>query len=207
MVRSGAAFDHAGAAGSNGLSMQIDDTAIPDVKVITPRRFSDSRGFFAEWHNESALREAGLHFSFCQDNLSLSERKGTVRGLHFQLAPMAQAKLVGVMAGRALDVALDLRLGSPTYLRHVAVELSAERGNQILVPEGFAHGFCTLADATLVFYKITAPYSPRHDSGIHWADPSLGITWPVAERDAILSDKDRGLPRLDRANPPFRYPA
>lgn len=187
--------------------MQIDDTAIPDVKVITPRRFSDSRGFFSEWHNATALRDAGLPLDFCQDNLSLSRRKGTVRGLHFQLAPMAQAKLVGVVAGRALDVALDLRLGSPTYLHHVAVELSAERGNQVLVPEGFAHGFCTLTDETLVFYKITAPYSPRHDSGINWADASLGIAWPVAEADAVLSDKDRALPRLDRANPPFRHSA
>jgi len=186
--------------------MQIDDTAIPDVKVITPRRHADSRGFFAEWHNAAALREAGLRLDFCQDNLSLSERKGTIRGLHFQLAPMAQAKLVGVIEGRALDVALDLRAGSPTYLRHVAVELSAERGNQILVPEGFAHGFCTLTDHTLIFYKITAPYSPPHDSGIHWADSSLGISWPVSERDAILSDKDRKLPRLDRAKPPFGYP-
>jgi dTDP-4-dehydrorhamnose 3,5-epimerase len=187
--------------------MQIEDTAIPEIKVITPSRRTDSRGYFAEWHNAAALAEAGIRLAFCQDNLSLSAHKGTVRGLHFQHPPMAQTKLVGVVAGRAFDVALDLRLGSPTYLRHVAVELSAERGNQLLVPEGFAHGFCTLADATLVFYKITSPYSPAHDAGIHWADPALGIAWPVDERSAVLSDKDRKLPRLDPAHPPFRYRA
>ena len=201
------AFDHAPQARSNGQSMQIEDTAIPEIKIITPRRFADSRGFFAEWHNAAALAKAGIRIAFCQDNLSLSVRKGTVRGLHFQLPPMAQTKLVGVMAGRALDVALDLRLGSPTYMRHIAVELTAERGNQLLVPEGFAHGFCALSDATLIFYKITAPYSPAHDSGIHWADPALGIRWPVEERAAILSEKDMKLPRLDPANPPFRYRA
>ncbi len=187
--------------------MQIDDTAIADVKVITPRRFADPRGFFAEWHNEKALRALGIDLDFRQDNLSRSARRGTVRGMHFQLAPLPQTKLVGVMAGRVLDVALDIRLGSPTYLRHVAVELSAERGNQILVPEGFAHGFCTLTDEALVFYKVTAPYSAAHDSGIYWADPALGIDWPVCEGDAILSEKDRALPRLDAAKPPFRYAA
>jgi dTDP-4-dehydrorhamnose 3,5-epimerase len=187
--------------------MQIEDTAIPEIKVITPSRRADSRGYFAEWYNAAALAEAGIGFDFCQDNLSLSARKGTVRGLHFQRPPMAQTKLVSVIAGSAFDVALDLRLGSPTYLRHVAVELSAERGNQLLVPEGFAHGFCTLSDATLIFYKITAPYSPAHDAGIQWADPTLGIRWPVESAAAILSDKDRMLPRLDPASPPFRYPA
>lgn len=187
--------------------MQIEDTAIPEVKVITPRRFADSRGYFVEWHNAAALGAAGIRHAFCQDNLSLSARKGTVRGLHFQIPPMAQAKLVGAMTGRAFDVALDLRLGSPTFLRHVAVELSAERGNQLLIPEGFAHGFCALSDATLIFYKITAPYSPAHDSGIHWADPALGIPWPTEANAAILSEKDAKLPQLDPANPPFRYRA
>lgn len=187
--------------------MQIDDTAIPEVKVITPRRFADARGFFTEWHNAKALAEAGIRLDFRQDNLSRSAKQGTVRGLHFQVAPVPQTKLVGLIAGRALDVAVDIRLGSPTYLKHVAVELSAERGNQILIPEGFAHGFCTLTDEALVFYKITAPFSAAHDSGVYWADPVLGIDWPVTEANAILSDKDRGLPRLDRAKPPFRYAA
>lgn len=185
--------------------MQIEDTGIPDVKIVTPPRFADDRGYFAEWYSRAKLAAAGIGIDFCQDNISLSARTGTLRGLHFQLPPAEQAKLVGVIRGRIFDVALDLRKGSPTYGRHVAVELSAKRGNQLLIPAGFAHGFCTLEPDTLIFYKVSSPFSAAQDSGIYWNDPSLGIDWPVKESEAILSEKDAKLPRLADTDLPFRY--
>lgn len=174
--------------------MDVEATAIADVKIITPRRFGDHRGFFSEVYNKRALAEAGIELEFVQDNHSLSAEVGTVRGLHFQTPPMAQDKLVRVTRGAVLDVAVDVRAGSPTYGKHVAVELSAENWRQLLVPIGFAHGFCTLAPDTEVMYKVTNYYSAAHDGGIAWDDPALGIEWPVT--DAVLSEKDRGLPRL-----------
>lgn len=185
--------------------MQIEDTALSGVKILTPRRFADARGYFAEWYSRAALAAAGIDIDFCQDNISLSARKGTLRGLHFQLPPAEQAKLVGVIRGRIFDVALDLRRGSPTYRRHLAVELGAARGNQLLIPAGFAHGFCTLEPDTLIFYKVSSPFSAAHDSGIYWNDPSLGIDWPVKESEAVLSEKDAKLPRLADTDPPFGY--
>ena len=176
--------------------MLVEDTAIPDVKIITPKKFGDRRGFFSETYNRRAAAEAGIHLEFVQDNHSLSADVGTIRGLHFQSAPFAQDKLVRAPRGRILDVAVDLRRSSPTFGRHVAVELSQENWRQLLVPIGFAHGFCTLEPETEVFYKVTNYYSPAHDHGLAFDDPALGIAWPVDAAKAILSDKDRRLPRL-----------
>ena len=185
--------------------MLIEPTAIPEVRVIVPRRFPDARGFFTETYSRRRFLEHGLDFDFVQDNLSFSLKRGVVRGLHFQRPPAAQDKLVSVLRGSVLDVAVDLRRGSPTLGRHVAVTLSAEAGNQLLVPAGFAHGFCTLEPDTVVAYKVTAFYAPEHDTGLYWADPALGIGWPVSEDEAELSDKDRLLPRLAEVAGCFAY--
>ncbi len=176
--------------------LQVEETAIPAVKIVTPRRFGDARGFFSEVYSRKAFQEAGIDLDFIQDNHSLSGPRGTVRGLHFQSPPHAQAKLVRVVRGRILDVAVDLRRSSPSFGRHVAVELSAENWRQLLVPVGFAHGFCTLEPDTEVLYKVTGSYAPSHDHGLAWDDPALGIAWPVAPEEALLSDKDRRQPRL-----------
>jgi dTDP-4-dehydrorhamnose 3,5-epimerase len=176
--------------------MDVVATAIPDIRIVIPRRFEDHRGFFCETFNAKAFAEAGLPAVFVQDNHSLSRFTGTVRGLHFQAPPFAQDKLVRVVKGAILDVAVDLRRSSPFYGQHVAVTLSAALGNQLFVPIGFAHGFCTLEDETEVVYKVTAPYSAEHDQGLQWNDPDLQIDWPVAEDLAVLSDKDKSHPRL-----------
>ena len=182
--------------------MNVMATALPEIKVYIPKRLADGRGYFCEWYNARALAEAGLDRAFLQDNVSLSSEAGTVRGLHFQYPPHAQAKLVGVLAGVALDVIVDIRKGSPSFGRHVAVELSAERGNQVFVPEGFAHGFCTLRPDTLISYKVTAYYDAEADAGIAWDDPDLAIAWPALANAASLSARDRRLPRLAALNPP-----
>ena len=176
--------------------MDVESLAIPDVKVIRPKKFGDHRGFFSETYSKRAFEAAGLHYDFVQDNQSLSAEVGTVRGLHFQTPPFAQDKLLRVLRGAVYDVAVDIRKGSPTYGRHVAVRISAEEWNQILIPAGFAHGFCTLEPDTEVLYKVTNFYSPSHDKGLAWDDPALGIDWPVAPDRARLSDKDRTHPRL-----------
>lgn len=176
--------------------MEVVALAIPDVKLITPRRFVDPRGFFSETFSRRGLIEAGLAADFIQDNHSLSKEPGTVRGLHFQRAPFAQAKLVRILRGAVYDVALDIRPGSPTFGRHVAIELSADTGAQLLIPEGFAHGLCTLEPDTEVLYKVNRDYAPQHEGGILWNDPALGIAWPIAPAEATLSDRDRKWPRL-----------
>lgn len=176
--------------------LSVTPTEIPDVKIVTPARHGDDRGFFSETWNKSALREAGIEADFVQDNHSLSGPAGTVRGLHFQSAPFAQDKLIRVSRGRIIDVAVDLRRSSPTWGQHVAVELSEDNWRQLWVPAGFAHGFCTLEENTEVQYKVTALYSPQHDHGLLWNDPELGIEWPVAEQSALLSAKDQVQPRL-----------
>lgn len=176
--------------------MDIQATAIPDVKIIRPRKHGDSRGFFSETYHREALAKAGIHLDFVQDNHSLSAERGVVRGLHFQTAPFAQDKLIRVTRGAVFDVAVDLRKGSPTFARHVSVVLSAAEWNQLLVPIGFAHGFCTLEQGTEVIYKVTAYYSPEHDRGLLWNDPDLAIPWPISPTEAILSEKDKRLPRL-----------
>ena len=185
--------------------MQILETAIVDVKLIKPVRHVDSRGFFSEVFKESELRKHAINTDFVQDNHSLSVSKGVVRGLHFQIAPFAQAKLLRVVAGSILDVAVDIRGGSPSYGRHVAVVLSAIDWNQIFIPEGFAHGYCTLEPNTEVLYKVNAYYSPEHDCGLLWNDPALGIAWPVTADEALVSDRDRKHPVLSRLPQHFRY--
>ncbi len=185
--------------------MQVISTEIAEVKEIRPVRHRDPRGFFSEIFREAVLREHGIDCAFVQENHSLSVDPGVVRGLHFQTPPAAQAKLVRVGAGSILDVAVDIRHGSPSYGRHVAVMLSAAEGNQLFVPEGFAHGFCTLEPNTEVFYKVTSYYSPENDRGLAWDDPELGIAWPVSGAAAILSDKDRRHPLLTALPADFRY--
>ena len=176
--------------------MQVESTKIPGVIKIRPRVHADSRGAFTECFSELRFTTQNLPSQFVQDNLSNSAAAGTVRGLHFQRAPYDQGKLITVVAGAICDVAVDLREGSPTFGRHVVAELSSADWAQMYVPPGFAHGFCTLSPDTTVHYKVTAAYAPEHEGGLLWCDPDLGIDWPVAAADAVLSDKDRLWPRL-----------
>ena len=169
----------------------IERLAIPDVMEIVPAKFQDSRGFFSEVYKRPALEAEGIAIDWMQDNHSLSEIPGTVRGLHFQVPPVAQHKLVRVLRGAIFDVAVDLRQGSPTFGRWVGRELSAERWNQLLIPIGFAHGFMTLTPSTEVFYKVSAPWSAEHERTIIWNDPDLAISWPDIGLEPTLSDKDR----------------
>jgi dTDP-4-dehydrorhamnose 3,5-epimerase len=174
--------------------MQVRNLEIEGLKLIVPRRFEDGRGFFSETYSARDLKEAGITDTFVQDNFSLSTRAGTIRGLHFQRTPYAQAKLIHVNRGRIFDVAVDLRRSSPTYGKHVAVELSRENWAQLYLPIGFAHGFCTLEADTEVVYKTSSPFAPEAEGGILWSDPSLAIAWPVDPRDVTVSDKDALLP-------------
>lgn len=176
--------------------MEVTATSIPGLLVLRPDRKGDERGFFAETFRRSWMESHGLPTGWVQDNHSQSRRRGTVRGLHFQVPPRAQAKLVWVVAGSVFDVAVDLRRSSPTCGRHAAFELNAADGAQLLMPPGLAHGFCTLEDDTEVLYKVTDYYSPEHDRGLRWDDPALGIAWPVAPEEAVLSDRDREHPTL-----------
>lgn len=176
--------------------MNIERTAIPGVLILRPRKFEDARGFFAPVFRETDLQAAGVAHGWVQENQSLSLRKGTVRGLHFQRPPFAQAKLVRVIRGAALDVCVDLRRASPTFGQHAEVELTAENLTQVYIPPGFAHGFCTLSDHTEVLYKVSAGWSPEHEGGVMWSDPALGIDWPVKPDEAVLSEKDRVWPAL-----------
>jgi dTDP-4-dehydrorhamnose 3,5-epimerase len=164
--------------------------------LLQPKRFGDHRGFFLETYSTRDFAALGVTDSFVQDNHSLSATPGTVRGMHFQLQPRAQAKLVRVLRGRILDIAVDLRRSSPHFGRHVAAELSAENAVQLYVPVGFAHGFCTLEPDTEVAYKVTDFYAPECDRGLAWDDPDLALPWPVLPGAAQLSDKDRRQPRL-----------
>ncbi len=174
-------------------------------RIILPKRHVDDRGWFSETFHEQRLNEIGITCRFVQDNQSSSKRTGTLRGLHFQVPPAAQAKLVGVLRGRILDVAVDVRRGSPTYGNHTATELSAESGHQLYIPVGFAHGFMTLEDDVVVMYKVSDYYAPALDSGIRWNDPDIAIAWPCADADIIVSDKDRRLPLLKEFASPFAY--
>ena len=184
--------------------MRVLETEIPEVKLIKAVRHVDSRGFFSEVFREDTLKEHGIRVHFVQDNHSSSATKGVIRGLHFQTPPFAQAKLLRVTSGSVFDVAVDIRWGSPTFGCHVAVVLSASDWNQILIPEGFAHGYCTLEPDTEVLYKVSAYYSPEHDRGILWCDPALGIAWPISADEALISDKDRRHPVLSRLPKLFR---
>jgi dTDP-4-dehydrorhamnose 3,5-epimerase len=176
--------------------MQIISSHLTDVKLLRPVRHVDNRGFFSEAYSQRAYALIGITNHFVQDNHSLSRRKGVVRGLHFQTPPFAQAKLLRVLRGSIYDVVVDIRVGSPTYGRHIATVLSAEDWNQIFIPAGFAHGFCTLEAETEILYKVDSYYSAAHDCGVRWNDPALDIAWPVPEDEAELSEKDRKLPLL-----------
>jgi len=183
--------------------MKVFDQAIPAVKLVCPTRFGDDRGWFSETYRADTLAAAGVMDALVQDNQSFSAQVGTVRGLHFQVAPFAQAKLVRVLQGAILDVAVDLRRSSPTYGQHVAVRLDAEKGEQLFVPVGFAHGFCTLEPDTMIAYKVSAYYSRDCDRGVRWDEPAFGIDWPVTAATAVLSDKDRVAPLLVDLGPAF----
>lgn len=183
--------------------MNISDTRIPGLKVIEPAVFSDARGFFIEYFNANRFREFGLEHQYVQDNHSLSVHAGVIRGLHYQLNPKAQTKLVRVTAGAIYDVVVDIRRGSPTYGQWESFILSAENKRQLLVPKGCAHGFCTLVPDTEVQYKVDQFYSPEHDRGIAWNDPELNIDWPTSE--PILSEKDSNNPTLAEAENNFVY--
>ena len=176
--------------------MKIEQTALSGVVILTPARFGDHRGFFSESWSRKVMAEHGIDLDFVQDNHSLSAKVGTVRGLHFQTAPHAQDKLVRCGRGALVDVAVDIRHGSPTFGQSVAVELTAENGRQLLVPKGFAHGFVTLQPDTEICYKCSDYYAPDCDAGVRWNDPALGVDWGIEEADAVLSEKDTKAPLL-----------
>jgi dTDP-4-dehydrorhamnose 3,5-epimerase len=178
------------------MKIKASTLALEGIKLIHSMRMADVRGYFAETYVRRDFIAASIQHEFIQDNESMSRSVGTIRGLHFQIPPFAQAKLVRVLRGRILDVVVDLRRSSPTYGKHVKVELSAEVGDQILVPAGFAHGFCTLEPESVVSYKVDNVYSAEHERGVHWADADLAIPWPVSPAAAVVSERDRGLPRF-----------
>ena len=185
--------------------MKSQPTAIPEVTLITPERFGDLRGYLSEVYRHDRLRHLGIEVDFLQDNISLSADVGTVRGLHFQITPMQQAKIVFVLRGAILDVAVDLRAGSPTFGQHVSAKLSEDNGHQLYVPVGFAHGFATLVPNTLVYYKISSLYAPELERGILWNDPDLAIEWPVSTDQAIVSARDKQQPRVKDLETYFQY--
>ncbi len=176
--------------------MNVEQLAVPGVLLLTPPRFRDPRGFFSETWNQTRFADAGIAGPFIQDNHALSNGRGVVRGLHCQIGPNAQGKLVRVVRGAIWDVAVDVRRDSPTYGQHAAAELSAENWSQLWCPPGFLHGYCTLTRDTEVIYKVTAPYDRAAERGVIWNDPDLKLPWPIAAGEALLSDKDLVLPRL-----------
>ncbi|MBK0380391.1 dTDP-4-dehydrorhamnose 3,5-epimerase [Mucilaginibacter segetis] len=184
--------------------MKVTETIIPGVLILEPKVFTDERGYFYESYSKRTLAEVGIDADFVQDNQSLSQ-KGIVRGLHAQAPPFAQGKLVRVLQGSVMDVAVDARLGSPTYGRHVAVELTAANYLQLWVPPGCLHGFVTLEDNTIFTYKVTNYYDKESETGVIWNDPELAIGWGINEQDAILSGKDQILPDFASFKSPFKY--
>lgn len=185
--------------------MNFVRTAIPDIVICEPTVHGDERGYFIETFRADKLEEfLGYKINFCQDNESKSSR-GVLRGLHYQLSPAAQTKLVRVIQGKVLDVAVDIRKGSPTFGKHVAVELTNENKKQMLVPRGFAHGFIVLEDDTIFAYKVDNYYSPENDRGIAFDDEALGINWQVAHNELNLSAKDKVQPKLEDTNDIFEY--
>ena len=183
--------------------MEVIQTELPDVKILLPRVFGDNRGWFMESWSKRDMEKAGLFFEFLQDNHSFSAQKGTLRGLHFQKDPYAQAKLVRCVRGAILDVAVDIRQGSPYFGKWTAVELSAENKQQLLIPRGFAHGFLTLTDDAEILYKADQYYSPETDRSIAWNDPAIGIVWGIDS--PILSHKDQNAPLLADSDANFVY--
>jgi dTDP-4-dehydrorhamnose 3,5-epimerase len=176
--------------------MQVTDSTIPDVKVLVPRKFGDARGWFAEMYNRRTLASLGIDLDFVQDNQAFSAEKGIVRGLHYQVPPMAQDKLVRVLRGAIFDVSVDIRRASPTFGQYVSRVVDAAGRQQLFIPAGFAHGYCTLESNTEVFYKTSNYYSPEHERSILWNDSDLGIDWPISAEEAILSEKDAKAPRF-----------
>jgi dTDP-4-dehydrorhamnose 3,5-epimerase len=185
--------------------MRVLETDIADIKLLKPVRHVDSQGFFSEVFEEGELFKHGIDIRFVQDNHTCSASDGVVRGLHFQIPPSAQAKLLRVTASSIFDVAVDTRRGSSSFVRHVSAVFSAVDWNQIFIPEGFAHGYCTLEPDTKVIYKVSAYYSHEHDRGLLWSDPALGISWPLSANEALVSDRDRAHPVLPRLPRYFRY--
>lgn len=185
------------------MSLKVEMLAIPEVRLITPQRFGDDRGFFSETYHAGRYAAAGIDACFVQDNHSLSVRAGTVRGLHYQGPPHAQAKLVRVVRGAIIDVAVDVRGGSPTYGRWVRAHLSAQNGVQIFVPRGFLHGFATLEDDTEVAYKVDSHYAGSSDGCVRWDDPDLAIDWGIGRLVPTLSEKDAGAPAFRDFDTPF----
>ena len=184
--------------------MKVIETALPGVVIIEPQVFGDARGWFMESWSAKKMEDAGIHVSFVQDNHSFSAQKGTLRGLHYQLNPMAQAKLLRASRGAIFDVAVDIRRGSPTYAQWVGVELSAENYRQLFIPRGFAHGFITLTDNVEVQYKADNLYAPDCDGNIRWDDPAIGVAWPLTP--TVLSEKDANAPLLaERSELNFVY--
>ncbi|AZO63880.1 MAG: dTDP-4-dehydrorhamnose 3,5-epimerase [Mesorhizobium sp.] len=179
--------------------LEIRPLGLDGVLEIIPKRFGDTRGFFVETYNVERFSDAGIDLRFVQDNHSYSAAAGVLRGLHYQLPPRAQDKLLRVIRGRILDVAVDIRRSSKTFGKWVALDISAEKGNQILVPQGFAHGFVTLVPDTEVLYKVTDTYSPEHDRSIRFDDPAIGVEWPSLSGGFQLSDKDLKAPPLAAA--------
>ncbi len=187
--------------------MQVEQTDLPGVLVLTPHRFCDSRGFFSESWSQARMAEQGLDFDFVQDNHSLSRQIGTVRGLHFQSPPHAQAKLVRCGRGRLFDVAVDIRKGSPTCGKWVGEELSYENGRHLLIPAGFLHGFVTREPDTEIIYKCSDYYAPDCDGAVRFDDPDIGIDWGLDGVTALLSDKDEAASFLKDFDSPFTWEA
>jgi dTDP-4-dehydrorhamnose 3,5-epimerase len=185
--------------------MIIRDTKLEEVKELTPRRFDDSRGYFTETFNEKVLEEAGIHVNWVQDNHSFSREIGTLRGLHYQIPPFSQDKLLRVVTGSVYDVAVDIRHGSPTYGHHVGVHLKSEIGNQLFIPAGFAHGFLTLEANTHVEYKVSNYYSPKHEKGVCWNDLTIAIDWPLEKDEIFLNKRDNSFPCLSEEKEFFQY--
>ncbi len=186
--------------------MDVTLTRLPEVKIVTPARFGDERGFFSEIYNRRALADVGITMEFIQENHAFSADRGTLRGLHFQAPPAAQTKLLRVLRGAIVDVCVDCRRGSPTYGQHVMVEMTAESGQQILCPQGFAHGILTLMPHTEIAYKVDAYFAPELDMGVRYDDPELAIDWPLPKTEMILSEKDRNQPAFCDLADIYTYP-
>ncbi len=185
--------------------MEFKTTSLEGILILSLEKHGDHRGFFSETYNAFELKKVGMNISFVQDNQSLSEKAGTLRGLHYQAPPFAQDKLIRVTRGSIMDIAVDIRKGSPTFGNYIAEIISAEKWNQILVPKGFAHGFVTLEDSTEVIYKVSDYYAPDFDFGIKWNDPDLAIDWGVDEASVVISKKDQNQPLFNEISTPFTY--
>ncbi len=189
----------------SGIAVKVQDTRLPGLKIITPERFGDARGFFSESYHHAGLAEHGITCEFVQDNNSISASVGTVRGLHFQAPPHAQAKLIRCGRGRLFDVAVDIRVGSPTFGQWDGIELSFENGRQLFVPKGFLHGFVTLEPDTEIIYKCSEYYAPKCDRAVRFDDPAIGIDWGVDTSVVVISDRDAAAPLLAGLDNPFVY--